>query len=365
MFLKGELVGEETSDGFDQEGQFLVHFYLDDGSHQMDASVLHACEGHVLNLFHEVGKLLDVDFKIETRAHPEGGLQVWLTLVGKHAVALGLIASTVAGVLATGKWMIYDRPLTLQQQEINELTLQKMRLELKKMEAEAETKAPDTNATKPLDLEPAPTVLDILPALEEKRKVVRLRSKFYESLMEEQRAHAVGFASLHKPLNGNELVVSRNQFNSFVLGPIDVPPHTYKRVQVEVISPVLTRKQLKWRGIFENEVVRFDITDEDFLSRVANKRIAFQNGTTLVCDLTVSFKENEVGETVPQAFEVSRIYRHFDQGPKRNGRRSDKKEWKEMLAKVQESGVLGASNTEPARILPDLFPLKFSDDDEA
>lgn len=312
-------MGDDSNGGFSREGQFLVHFYLDDGSHQMDASVLHACEGHVLDLFHEVGKLLDVDFRIETRAHPEGGLQVWLTLIGKHAIALTFIATSVGAVLASGKWLIYDRPLTLQQQELNDLTLRKMRLELKKMEAEAETKAPATEATKPLDLEPPPAIGDVLPALEDKRKIVRLRSKFYEKLLEEQRAHAVGFAPLHLPFSNDETVVRRDQFASFVLDPIDVRPQTYKKVEVEVVSPVLTRKALKWRGIFEKEVVSFEITDTDFLSRVANKKVVFQNGTTLICDLIVSFKENEVGDIVPQAYEAEKIHKHFVKTAQRRG----------------------------------------------
>jgi hypothetical protein len=146
----------EQTEGFKQEGQFLVHFYLDDGSHQMDALVLHACEGYLLDLFHEIGKQLDVEFRIETRAHPEGGLQVWLTTIGKHAAALTVVGGTVAALITGVKWVIYDRPLTLQQQEMNELTLKKMRLELKRLETEAQTKAPATESTRSLNLEPPP-----------------------------------------------------------------------------------------------------------------------------------------------------------------------------------------------------------------
>lgn len=322
-------MGDEAAENVKQEGQFLVHFYLDDGSHQMDALVLHACEGYVLDLFHEVGKLLDLDFRIETRAHPEGGLQVWLTLIGKHAIALGLIATVLGGLLAGGKWVVYERPLTLQQQELNELTLKKMRLELKRLETESEAKAPATEATKSLNLEPPPALSDVLPALEEKQKVVRLRSKFYEKLLDEQRAHAVGFATLHRPFPNDEKVIRRDQFASFVLDAVDLPPQTFKKVEVEVVSPVLTRKTFKWRGIFDKEVVNFEITDTDFLGRVANKKVVFQNGTTLVCDLIVSFKENEVGDIVPRSYEAEKIHKHFVKAAQRreaalrvNGRRS-------------------------------------------
>ncbi|MCY1551126.1 hypothetical protein D9M68_874360 [compost metagenome] len=68
---------------------------------------------------------------------------------------------------------------------------------------------------------------------------------------------------------------------------------------------------MKWRGIFDKEVISFEITDTDFLGRVANKKVVFQNGTTLVCDLIVSFKENEVGDIVPHSFEAEKIHKHF------------------------------------------------------
>jgi hypothetical protein len=138
-----------------------------------------------------------------------------------------------------------------------------------------------------------------------------LRSKFYEKLLEEQRAHAVGFAPIHRPVSNDETVVLRNQFASFVLAPVDLPPQPYRKVEVEIVAPVLTTRALKWKGIFDKEVISFEITDADFLARVANKKVVFQNGTTLICDLIVSFKENEVGDIVPQLYEAEKIHKHF------------------------------------------------------
>jgi len=106
-------------------------------------------------------------------------------------------------------------------------------------------------------------------------------------------------------------VVQRDQFASFVLDPVDLPPQPYKKVEVEVVSPVLTRRALKWKGIYDKDVISFEITDTDFLGRVANKKVVFQNGTTLVCDLIVSFKENEVGDFVPHSYEAEKIHKHF------------------------------------------------------
>lgn len=310
---------DQSAGELEQEGQFLVHFYLDGEGHQMDALVLHACEGHVLSLFREVGSQLGVGFRIETRAHPEGGLQVWLTLIGDHAAALSVIGGTMAALFTAGKWAAYDRPLIRQQRELNELNLKRMRLELKRMEAEAEPEqtSPATGATKPLDLEPPPQIEEVLPALIEKRKVALLRSSFYKSLLNEPRAHAVGFAPMHEPHASQERRVPREQFQSYVLDSVDLPPLTYRKVEIEVVSPVLTRRALKWRGIFERQIISFEITDPDFLARVANKKVVFQNGTTLLCDLVVHPKENEVGDIVSASYVAEKIHKHFTKAVQR------------------------------------------------
>jgi hypothetical protein len=306
---------ERKPDGaFKQEGQLLVHFHLDDGLHQMDAQVLHDCEGYVLCLLQEVGKQLDLDFRIEARAHPEGGVEVWLTAVGKHVAALTLMTSIVAGCFAAGKWIIYDKPLTEQQHEKNDLTLKKLRLEIKKMELEAAVgaeKAPATKANRSLDLEAPPTIEEVLFALEEKNRVKRFRSNFYKTLEREQRVTAVGFAPLHRAPVDTENIVQRAEFGLYILGKSELDPTRFENVEIEIVAPVLQRKALKWRGIFSKQSISFAITDQKFLDLVADKRVAFQNGTTLVCDLLVHWQENDSGDPEPYLYTVDRIHHQY------------------------------------------------------
>ena len=311
-------------------GRLMVHFVLADQSHEMDAWVLHACEGEVLGLVKEVAKQLEVSVRIETMAHGEGGLEVYLNFIGKHAVALTLIGSAVAAICSGGAWWSYqstlleqqvkanaialdrDKKLAAQQIEQNELNLRKTRLELKKMEQEVAPDAPKlpaTNSNLSLHLENEPTVEAVLPALLANRRIIKLRSQFYESLLTYDKVAAVGFANTHTPIGDEEARVPRASFQDFVVRLEELDPTVIERADIEIIAPVLTRDGGKWRGRFEKRNISFVIRDEQFLTQVALKRVKFQNGTSMSCRLVVHLREDEAGIPQPHEYVVDEVHK--------------------------------------------------------
>src|SRR5450830_660661 len=247
------------------EGQFRVHFFLDSGSHEMDATVMHGCEGAVLDLLAEIAKQLDVQMRIDTRAYGEGGIIVWLTFIGKHATALALIGAAATAISSGAIWWQYQSKLLQQQIDQNELILKKTKLELRKLEDDSDPyaqKAPATAATKTLPLEPPPKVEEILPALMTNRRIIKLRSQFYEGLLPYEKVNSVGFAATHTPNNNEERVVGRAAFSSFVVKLADLDPQVIEGAEIEVVAPVLKRGSGKWRGIFQKHAVSFDLDDE-------------------------------------------------------------------------------------------------------
>ena len=46
------------------QGHLMVHYFLGDASHAMDALVLHSCEGEILALVKDVAKQLGIDLRI-------------------------------------------------------------------------------------------------------------------------------------------------------------------------------------------------------------------------------------------------------------------------------------------------------------
>lgn len=318
-----------------KNSQFLVHFFLIDESHEMDALVLHACENELFSLIKEIGKQLDVGFGIQTKAYGEGGLERYLTFTGKHAVALGLIGTAITAICSGAIWWNYqskllevqlahsefnlqrDIKLTQQQIEQNELNLKKARIELRKLEQETSPdaeKSPATASNRSLPLEPPPKLEDILPALTTNRRLIKLRSQFYENLLSYEKVAAVGFASMHKPTKEQQKIVPRSEFASYVINLSELEPEQFENVEIEIVSPVLKRGSFKWRGIFEKRSISFEVLDEAFLTRVMSKKVKFQNGTTLQCDLKVFLRENEAGDVEVHAYSVGHVHKHFNKG---------------------------------------------------
>ena len=83
-----------------------------------------------------------------------------------------------------------------------------------------------------------------------------------------------------------------------------------ERAEIEIIAPVLIRDGGKWRGRFEGRVISFLISDDLFLSKVAPKRVKFQNGTTLVCRLMIHLREDEAGNIEPHNYMVEGVHSH-------------------------------------------------------
>jgi hypothetical protein len=318
-----------ATDPTSDPGRLMVHFVLADGSHEMDAWVLHSCEGEILGLVKEVAKMLDVSLRIEAMAHGEGGVEVFLNLVGKHAQALTLIGGAVAAICSGIVWMNYqttllaqqieanaialdrDKKLAIQQVEQGDLNLKKTRLELKKLENEVAPDAPRLPATASslsLRLEGPPTVEAVLPALLTNRRIIKLRSQFYESLLAYNKVTAVGFALTHAPTVDEEARVPRSNFSDFVVRLEELEPTTIENADIEIIAPVLVRDGGKWRGRFNKHNISFTVRDEAFLTQVALKRAKFQNGTTLICKLTIFMKEDEAGVPQPHDYVVFEVH---------------------------------------------------------
>lgn len=190
------------------------------------------------------------------------------------------------------------------------MNLKKTRLELKKLEKEVVPDAPRLPATASnlsLRLEDPPTVEAVLPVLLANRRIIKFRSQFYESLLAYEKVTAVGFATTHAASMDEEARVPRSKFSDFVVRLEELEPTTVENAEIEIIAPVLVRDGGKWRGRFNKHNISFTVRDEEFLTQVALKRVKFQNGTTLICKLTIFMKEDEAGVAQPHEYVVFEV----------------------------------------------------------
>jgi len=170
-------------------------------------------------------------------------------------------------------------------------------------------KLPATNSNLSLHLETEPTVEVVLPALLANRRIIKLRSQFYESLLTYDKVAAVGFANTHTPTGNEETRVPRASFQDFVVRPEELDPMVIEQADIEIIAPVLTRDGGKWRGRFDKHNISFVIRDEQFLTQVAVQRVKFQNGTSMSCRLVVRMREDEAGVSQPHEYVVDEVHR--------------------------------------------------------
>lgn len=289
-------------------GEFRIHYYLGDQSHQMDALTRNQCELEMLSVLIEVGRLLNIDVNIETKAYGEGGLQEYWNLAGSSKDQIELLISVLVPLFGFTNWAIHIQgklKLTQQQIKQNELTLAKTRLEIKKLGKEVDDQS--KGETKQLELETFPTSEEIAKALLSQKKVAIRRSNMYEKLISNEKVKAIGFSNSHKS-HSQESQVARAEFPKFIVKPEDVEPISIQQVSIEIVSPVLRSGKTKWRGLLDKKPINFEIGDQVFLLSVLTRKVHFENGTTIVCDADVLLRENELGEIETAGYVVTKVH---------------------------------------------------------
>lgn len=294
-----------------ESGEFKVHYHLNGGEHQMDAVVRNRAEGELLALLKEVGVVLGLPVHLETKAYGEGGLVEYLNLVFQNKDQIGTVMAILSPLLGA-PFYIEKIKQSKQQTALNELNLQKIKLEIKEKEAaaavlESEQVKGIENKNTAIELEPPPTPDEIAQALLTRKKVARRRSNYYETLLDESKIEAVGFAPSHAK-NVMELRVPREKFSAYIIAKSDLEPQVYDRISLEIVSPVLRSGAIKWRGVFEKKIVSFELLDPAFRSAVASQKVQFQNGTTLICDFEVYQREDDAGDVEIAGYAVTKVH---------------------------------------------------------
>lgn len=296
-----------------ESGEFKVHYHLEGGVHRMDAIVRNRAEGELLALLKEVGAVLGLPVHVETHAYGEGGLVEYLNLIFQNKEQIATVMTLLSPLLGA-PFYIDKIKQSKQQTALNELSLQKIKLEIKEKEdsaiareAEKARSIESKNTNKVLELEPPPTADEIAQALLTRKRVARRRSNYYEALLVDSKIEAVGFSPSHSN-DVVELRVPRGNFSSYVISKSDLEPLIYERISLEVVSPVLSSGAIKWRGIFEKKVVSFKLQDQTFRSEVASQKVQFQNGTTLICDFEVHQREDDIGDVEVAGYVVTKVY---------------------------------------------------------
>ena len=119
-----------------------IHYYLDDGSHAIDAKAFYACQQELVGLIDYVAKQLCVEVDIKTIVRKEeGGVIEYLSLVSEHlptvaSVTIGVLVGIIAPGLKEGFKQIITHRVTQMQKSKEEKELDALRLKEEKLKLE-------------------------------------------------------------------------------------------------------------------------------------------------------------------------------------------------------------------------------------
>ncbi|MCP2044705.1 hypothetical protein [Pontibacter sp. HSC-36F09] len=275
-----------------------LHYFFNNGSHSMDAYVRNKCEAELLAIVREIATLAGIQLKVETEPYKEGGLREIFELITKNQFLLPIITSIISGVV-TG--FVVHRLNS--DSEFEDLQKQKLRLEIKKLEKELNE---SSRSAITLDTTKAAEVIS-----NNSYKIAKHKSNFYKALASYPKITQISFSRLN---SSNEevtepRVVSRQDFDQFILDTDELPSVLDNQAEIEIISPVLKPGPYKWKGYYTalGETIDFYMKDSEFKSDILSKGIAFRSGTRIDCVLEIARKITETGEIINSSYAVSTV----------------------------------------------------------
>ena len=259
------------------ESQFIIHYYLNDDLHSMNAFVRNAMEKDFLNIVNTISCSLNLKIELESRAAKEGGFIEILDIIEAHPVSSTIIVSSAG--YAIKRFLEY---LLTGAYKKNKLENEKLELEILKLKKESA--GIDENQLE--------------------QKLARPISNYYAKIEKYEKIRAVGFGN---EVN-NEYVVQRDEFRNFILID-DKEEEVDDDANIEIISPVLKEGRYKWRGIYKNESIDFSMGDSKFKNDIIDGRYDFGNGSFINCQLFITKTYDEFGnECKNRSYRVAKVY---------------------------------------------------------
>ena len=273
-----------------------MHYYLENGSHSMDAIARNKCESEVLAIVQEIAKVLNTQIVIEAEAWKEGGLRDIWAFANANAAVISVIVS-IAGIVIS-RIPTTDPELEQLQKEDLKLSILERRINLAKLQKEVEE-----------DKVTQDTVEKVASLVDTNYKVVTRKSNFYKQLNNTPKITKVGINGLDKEGEEafKEAMVQRSDFKRFILHSNSLPVQIEDNAVIEIISPVLRNGRHKWKGIYKGESISFSMNDQDFKRDVLSEQISFTHGAAIKCVLHIHRKLDEVGDVVVTGYSVDTV----------------------------------------------------------
>jgi hypothetical protein len=289
-----------------------LHYWFNDDTHTMNAVVFNKCEYNFLGIANELAAKLKIEIEIETEPLANGGLRSWLRLKPisndasnpvtiKQTIKIAFLTYLCTNVLSTPLTTTLD---VLTQQVIESFFEDPEIKELKKRKEKAKLEydiAKIESETKQL----CNTINENL--------VKKKKSNYYEAIDGYKKVQDVSISIAN---NRKEIIqehkIPRSTFDQFILSSDDIDPDENKSVVIEIVSPVLKKGKYKWVGIYNGEVISFNMKSNEFKTLVQTGEVEFKNGSSIICHLITNKKINSEGEVKITGYDVVMVDKYFE-----------------------------------------------------
>jgi len=281
-----------------------LHYWFGDGTHTMDAIVQNKCEYDFLGILKEVAVILSTGIIIETEPLADGGLRRWFKIISKEenrkaVITTAVIASLVSSILITPVTASISKITEkiideiFEDKEVKELQKQKLKLEVEKLKLD---------------------ILEKSRQLNQNSIIKKKRSNFYETLENYPKVDKVSFIveDENKDSVVQENIVCRHDFKSFILVSDNLEPVEIDNAIIEIISPVLKKGYFKWMGIYNGDLISFNMKSNEFKTLIQTGIIQFKNGTSINCYLVINKKIDNEGLEKITGYDVYRVNNYFE-----------------------------------------------------
>ncbi|WP_282164746.1 hypothetical protein [Cellulophaga baltica] len=275
--------------------EFLqLHYFLKDELHSVDAFLNNKAEYELLRIFKEVTSILELEgeLQFETIAIEEGGIKAFYKLISKKKNKRKIKNALLylAGILSVIISDVASEQIKTDH-EYEKLKKEEIRLKIEQLKRDLEDE-------ETVEKDKTLIIQNLSVFIAETNKVKLFKSNFYSTLLKEEKIEQVSTQRLNENLEPitNENVVPRKDFDKFILHSVDIDPDFKESEIIEIVSPVLKKGNMKWKGIYNEKPISFYMRDGEFLTSVINKEISFSNGTSIIADIEFEQKMNDDGD---------------------------------------------------------------------
>lgn len=265
---------------------FIIHYYLKDNSHSMDAFLRNRIEKDLLSAIKNIASILDIEIEIESKAHSEGGLIETFKIQSNKLwdFAKPIINDLIYIYIAGKRERI--------EEENKRLALDNQILEIKKQSKQITLQKDEIKAKIEIS--------SLIQNNEAKRHI----SNYYKSIKGYEKIEKIGYKFSN---DKEEAIVERSAFSDFIIEDsqdkiID------KSANIEIVSPVLKEGNYKWRGKYLDETISFNMADSSFRQEVISAKYEFVNGSFLNCCLEITATLDETQEITRKSYKVLKVY---------------------------------------------------------